>query len=133
VQPGDPLFGLQGADTAVTFVTDILATVTIVQSGSTVVRGMLPLPLTGPGPRRVRVVRRRPNPGVAVSGFQQLLPSRVRWPPCLTLSLPPTVDVVVIGGGGRGGGGGGCGLRGQADTAFGEFADMMRACRPVAP
>ena len=45
-QPGDPLFGLKGADAAVTFYTDLLAPVTIVQTGSVVVR-CCPPPVSG--------------------------------------------------------------------------------------
>lgn len=44
LKPDDPLFGLKGADAAVTFYTDILAPVTIVQTGSVVVRALLLLP-----------------------------------------------------------------------------------------
>ena len=36
VRPGDPLYGLEGADSAVTFFSDLLAPVTVVQSGSEV-------------------------------------------------------------------------------------------------
>ncbi len=115
-QPTDTLFGLDGGDAAVTFFTDLLSPVTIKQTGSTVVGfcSVFVRCVVLRGCCRCccccRCCSNRPEYRRSlINGTFALCICVLVW----SVLLLPLL------------------LHPQEDTAFGVFADMLRACRPA--